>query len=48
MHSLLLQPGGVGELAYAKTPLAPRLPRLPRRLRVSALYGSHDWCAPCI
>ena len=47
-HSLLLQPGGVGELAYAKTPLAPRLPRLPRRLRVSALYGSHDWCVPCI
>ena len=42
-HATLLQPGGVGELAYARTPMgASRIPSLKVR-RLSAIYGERDW-----
>lgn len=42
-HATLLQPGGIGELAYARTPTGKhRLPSLAVG-RVSAIYGDRDW-----
>ena len=42
-HSTLLLPGGLGELAYARSPTGPR--RIPSLAvaRVSAIYGDRDW-----
>lgn len=37
----LLLPG-----AWAKRPLAPRLPQLPSNLPITAIYGSVDWMRP--
>jgi len=41
-HATLLKPGGIGELAYARRPMADRLPKL-QVPRISALYGQYDW-----
>lgn len=42
-HATILQPGGLGELAYARNPLGPqRIPQL-KVGRISALYGDRDW-----
>ena len=41
-HSTLLVPGGLGELAYARTPMGPsRIPSL--KVDLTAIYGEHDW-----
>ena len=42
-HATLLRPGGVGELAYARTPMGPsRIPSLAVP-RIAAIYGDRDW-----
>ena len=43
-HATLLQPGGMGELAYARTPMGKRrIPGLAAGMRISAIYGQSDW-----
>lgn len=42
-HATLLQPGGMGELAYAREPMGKhRIPHLAVK-RISAIYGQTDW-----
>jgi hypothetical protein len=46
-HSTLLMPGvrwltGMGEVAYARTPMGMRIPNLAVA-RISAIYGKCDW-----
>jgi len=42
-HATLLKPGGLGELAYARTPMGPsRLPSLQVGM-ITAIYGDRDW-----